>query len=253
MPLSLGVQKAFRDLAASSLAAALCAPAPAAQAHTTIQSQAAEGVQADNALKIGHGCEGKPVIAQSVVFPTDAPQIDASDPNAAIDDLGQVIEQGSIAGLMGAIQSRDIFRVQELKQDSLGNQIGFHATQGLLRDDLRGRVPFQFTGPTFTASSCATKLVVEIAVADVCDVRRPTIRPGKVNLWIPDNGSRFALAAAAAGVEGIGAPARLTVNRDLAKNPLDPACNGSGYTVTIRPTPDQIDRDLPIGRYWGIR
>jgi hypothetical protein len=242
----------WRCFELSIFTAAICAIAPVALAHTTVRSQATEGVRADNALKIGHGCDENPVIAQSVVFPTDAPLITTNAPGVVIGDLAEVIAQGGIAGLVGSIQDSSIFGIQNAKLDANENTIGFHGKQGLLRIHLRGRVPFEFTAPNFVPESCATALRVEIAIADICKLKAPTLQPGKVNLWIPDNGSQFAIQGAANGVEGIGGPARLTVNRDLANNPLPDACR-AGYVVTLTPSAAQVDRDLPIGRYWLLR
>lgn len=241
-----------RRLTLWTLAAALWAIGPAAHAHTTVRSQATEGVRADNALKIGHGCDENPVIAQSVVFPTDAPVITTSAPGVTLGDLSEVITQGGIAGLVGAIQDSSIFAIQNAKLDVDGNTIGFHGRQGMLRVHLRGRVPFEFTAPNFVPEACATALRVEIAIADICKIKAPTLQPGKLNLWIPDNGSQFAIQGAANGVEGIGGPARLTVNRDLANNPLPDSC-GAGYVVTVTPSAAQVDRELPIGSYWRLR
>lgn len=243
--------------AASTLAVLLSALAfaPAALAHTTIKSQMTEGVRDDNALRIGHGCSdesGKsfPVIGQSVVFPTDAPVLTPSEPNEAVSDLSEVIEQGSIAGLAGLIQDRSIFDRQGEKTDTNGNVIGFVGTHGELSPELAGRVPFQFTPPNFVAESCVTRLLIRIAIADIC--KRKGLAPERVNLWIPDNGSQIATAAEANGVEGIGAPATLVVNRNLLSNPLPERC-GAGFTLTVTPSAAQIDRDLPIPRYWLAR
>ena len=89
----------------------LMAAAFAASAHTTIRSQATESTTEDNALRIGHGCETPagasiPVIAQSVVFPSDAPEVTTSD-GSAVAGLQAVIEQGTLAGLARAIQDRE--------------------------------------------------------------------------------------------------------------------------------------------------
>jgi hypothetical protein len=237
-----------------AVAVALCAAATAALAHTTVQSPSTEGVRADNALRIGHGCaEDRPVIAQSVVVPTDAPQISSTDPGVAIGDLGEVIEPDSLAGLVNLIQSRDIFRLQAAKLDENQNAIGFVGTRGLLRPHLRGRVPFDATAPTFLEDTCAIALRVEIAIADICSLAPPTIRPSKVNLWIPANGSQFAIEGIANGIDGVGAPARWTIHRNLETHPLPDGCKGMGYTVTVTPSPEQIDRDLPIPGVWRIR
>jgi hypothetical protein len=222
-------------------------------AHTSIKSQATEGVRDDHALKIGHGCEGDhDVIAQSVVFPTDAPELASSDPNAVVADLADVIAQGSLAGLAQSIQDASIFAVQEEAVDANGNVVGFYGKRGRLHHNLLGRVPFQFTPPNFVPESCAKRLLIKIAIADICSIRRPNFAPEKVNLWIPDNGSAIATAGLAGGVEGIGGPATLTVNRNLLTNPLPESC-GDGIDVTVTPSAAQIDRDLPIPKYWQAR
>lgn len=223
------------------------------QAHTTVRAQATENVREDNALRIGHGCgEDGPVIAQSVVFPGDAPEVRASDPNAAVSDLSEVIRQGSLVGLAQSIQDRSIFGFQDEIVDANGNVVGFQARKGLLRANLAGRVPFQFSAPGFVAESCARRLLIEIAIADICSTAQPILAPEKLNLWIPDNGSLFATLGQAAGVEGIGGAATLVVNRNLQTNPLPSAC-GAGFDVIVTPSAAQIDRDLPIAGHWGLK
>jgi hypothetical protein len=231
----------------------LCVASPAALAHTTVKAQTTEGLREDNALRIGHGCEEQPVIAQSVVFPTDAPEIQVTEPGIQITDLSQVIAQGSLAGLVAAIQDRNIFERQGETLDPLGNVVGFHGRNGRLQVELGGRVPFAFTAPNFVAESCAKRLLIRVAIADICKLKSPTVRPGKVNLWIPDNGSAFATEARAQGIDGLGEPATLIVNRNLSANPLGASCNGITYDVTVTPSAAQVDRDLPIGQYWKLR
>jgi len=227
--------------------------APVAFAHTTIKSQTTEGVRDDNAIRIGHGCgETRGVIAQSVVFPTDRPELAASDPNVAVSDLADVIRQGTLAGLAQSIQDRSIFLLQDETVDPVGNVVGFQARKGLLDPELVGRVPFQFAPPNFVAASCAKRLLVQVAIADICSTHQPILAPEKVNLWIPDNGSRFATEGAAAGVEGIGGPATLIVNRNLQTNPLPAAC-GEGFDLTVTPSAAQVDRDLPILWFWFLK
>ncbi len=224
-----------------------------ALAHTTIKSPAVEGVRDDNALRIPHGCgDHHGVIAQSVVFPTDAPDLSSRDPGVVVTDLSEVITQGSLAGLAQSIQDRSIFLHQAETLDANGNVVGFQARWGKLEPELAGRVPFQFSPPNFVAESCAKRLLIKVAIADICSIRRPLLDPEKVNLWIPDNGSAIATKALAAGVEGIGGAATLTVSRNLASNPLPAAC-GAGVDVTVSPSAAQVDRDLPIGRYWNPR
>jgi hypothetical protein len=223
--------------------------AEAAFAHTTVKSQATEGVRDDNALRIGHGCEDNPVTQQSVVFPGDAPEITASDPSVTLTDLGSVIAPPSLAGLVAGIQDRSIFESQGEHTDPLGNVVGFYGKKGKLTVELAGRVPFQFTPPSFVSESCAVRLRIRVAIADVCKTNSPRLRPGKVNLWIPANGSSYAVEGAANGIDGIGEPATLTVNRNLVLNPLDASC-GAGYEVVVTPSAAQIERDLPIPGGW---
>jgi hypothetical protein len=238
------------------VAVAALIAASGAGAHTTVRSQATEARTDDNALRIGHGCSVSggatlPVIAQSVVFPTVAPALTSSD-NTAVAGLSAVITQGTLAGLARTLQDGSVFMSQQVKRDALGNSIGFSATDGSLATDLAGRVPFQFAAPGFVASSCAKRLLVKVAIADICSLAEgDTVKAGKVNLWIPDNGSQYAVQGGPAGIDGIGAPATLIVNRDTTANPLPPAC-GAGVDITVTPTAADVDANLRIPGVWGI-
>ena len=242
------------SMLAACVAVALCAHG--AFAHTTVRSQATESVTEDNALKIGHGCttpEGAriPMIAQSVVFPSAAPELSTSD-GSPVASLDAVIEQGTVAGLVRAIQDKGVFRAQQVKRDALGNMTGFSGTSGSLDVDALGRVPFQFAAPKFVATSCARRLLVKVAIADVCLLGAglaDSVKQGKVNLWIPDNGSPFAVAGKAQNIDGIGAPATLTINRNVAANPLPSSC-GAGIDVTVTPSAADVTVNLPIPGVW---
>lgn len=241
---------------ASAAAAVLLAAATGATAHTTVRSQAAEGVTADNAMRIGHGCSVPggnpiPVVAQSVLFPTVAPVLSSSN-GTAVPSLDAVITQGSLAGLARLVQDQGVFMSQEPKLDALGNSIGFVSQDGSLAVDFLGRVAFQFAAPRFVAASCAKRLLVRVAIADVCSrATGDTVAAGKVNLWIPDDASQYATAGKANGVDGIGSPATLIVNRDLTANPLPPAC-GAGVDVTVTPSAADVDANLAIPGVWGF-
>jgi hypothetical protein len=241
---------------APAVALALVVAAGAA-AHTTVRSQATEGVTDDNALKVAHGCETTddkmiPVVMQSVVLPTVSPDITTSD-GSQVAGLPAVIEQGGLNGLAKAIQDRSVFRSQQVKVDALGNVIGFSGTQGALDPAFPGRVPFQFTAPKFVTTSCAARLLVKVAIADVCLTAgaglADSVQAGKVNLWIPDNASAFATTGKPLAIDGIGSPATLIVNRNLATNPLAPAC-GAGIDVTVTPSAADVDANLPIPGVW---
>ena len=242
--------------AAVVIGGALVAVASATFAHTTLRDQATEGITADNAFRIGHACttaQGAPlpVVAQSVVVPTVNPQLTASD-GSAVASLSSVIQQPSLAGLISPIQDRSIFQAQQMKLDSLGNKIGFSSTRGSLTHLFVGRVPFQFAPPRFATASCAKRLLVRIAIADICvrEIGRRSLDVGKVNLWIPDDSSLYATEARALRNDhGLGAPATLTINRNLATNPLPQAC-GAGIDVTVTPSAEDVDRNLSIPGYW---
>ena len=219
-------------VAAAALSATLCA-----RAHTTVQVQAAEGTTTYNNLVIGHGCTlangtKLPVIAQSVLFPTVNPKYTAS---SAVTGNPAVVSISSFANIAQLIQSRDVFSKQKEKTNAAGAVIGFESTDGSLDPTLHGLVPFRTAGVTFPADSCASKLIVQIAVADICE------KNGAKNLWIPAVTAKYTDPT----VDGIGAPAALTINRDLTKNPLPASC-GAGYTFTVTPSAEDVDANLKI-------
>lgn len=210
------------------------------RAHTTVQSQVNEGTTTYNNLVIGHGCtlaDGTrlPVTAQSVLFPTVNPKITYT---GTFSGNPAVLSISSFANIAQLIQSRDIFTKQKEKVDARGNVIGFESSQGSLDPSLHGLVPFRTAGVTFLPDSCASKLVVQVAVADICQ------KFGPKNLWIPSVTPKYNDPT----VDGIGAPASLTFNRDLAKNPLPAAC-GSGFTLTVSPSAEDIDANLKLDGY----
>lgn len=225
---------------AAALAAALLAASLAAQAHTTIQVQAAEGQTTYNHIVIGHGCTAPdgsklPVIAQSVVFPTVRPVYSVTGTMAG---NPAVVSISSLANIAQLVQSKDIFSKQKEKLNAFGQVIGFEGSEGLLDPTLHGLVPFRTAGVTFPADSCAVKLVARVAIADICQ------RHGLKNLWIPALTAKYADPS----VDGIGSPASLSFNRDLARNPLPAAC-GAGYTLTVTPSAEDIDANLKLDGY----
>lgn len=227
--------------------------ATGAQAHTTVRDQMTEGKSGDTALKIGHGCTTaggikRGVIAQSVTWANVNPVITASD-SSTISALSEVITQGSLLGLIKPIQSNDVFAKQGVKVNANSNIIAFHGRDGVLPPTFLGRVPVQVSSVNFEPTSCAKKLLVKVAIADICVATAPTLVEGKVNLWIPNNGSSYATIGTSRNIDGVGAPATLTINRDLVANPLDQAC-GAGIDVTVTPTAAEVDANLSIPLFW---
>lgn len=230
----------FRSTLSVLAAAGLLIAGLAAQAHTTLQVQAAEGTTTYNNLVIGHGCtlaDGSklPVIAQSVVFPTVNPKYTVTGTMAG---NPAVVSITTFANVPQLIQNRDIFSRQKEKTNAAGNVIGFESTEGALDPTLHGLVPFRTAGITFPADSCATRLIVQVAVADICQ------KNGAKNLWIPAVTAKYADPT----VDGIGSPASLTINRDLTKNPLPASC-GAGYVFTVTPSNEDIDANLKLDGY----
>ena len=234
-----------------------------AVAHDGFSPEALEATSQVLHLSINHGCNGKSVIAQSVIFPTRNPILKGVDDNGnevpVPTDLAEIIETQSIEGLSTLIQERNIFWDQNNKINELGNNIGFYGKKGRLKEGLLGKVAFQYFGPFFIPNTCVKALHIETAIADICSTKPPALQEGKVSLFIPDNGSRIAAEARANGLShGIGEPSILKVVRNLESNPfLDAngkptkAC-GKGITVKVTPSAEDIDKNLPIPGYWPV-
>jgi len=232
--------------------ALLIALSSAVQADTTVRDQATEGRSSFHALVIGHGCEEPqqaktaPVTAQSMILPTLKPVITRNDTGELL-QWTDVIEDEAGTGLAGRvelIQDRNIFKAQYPIRDEIGNTLGFYATGGTLQVDALGMVPFRFAAVSFVPSSCARRLLIRLAVAEVCSMTFPP-RPGTANLWIPATTTRFRNPML------IGNPATLIVNRDLVANPLPTSanCNG-GFDVNVAPSAADVDKYLPF-KGWG--
>ena len=266
----------IRTLALAALIAVFGA-GQGAYADTSIKESQTEGTTGYNALQIVHGCEtesGKklPVIAQSVVFPTQNPTVTrvlttvaavpatattaavpAQTTETATTLAAEITDRTGLAGKADLVQDKNIFNKQKKVYDANGNLIGFNGTRGNLDPNLLGLVPFRFTPVTFKADSCARRVLVQIAVADICKQSFPP-KAGTANLWIPAFTGKFTDTA----IEGIGAPAVLTIKRNTSKA-LPAGCpanadkdNGDkGYDVVIAPSAADVDAHLPIRGYWG--
>jgi len=136
-----------------------------------------------------------------------------------------------------------------------GNVIGFNGFKGELNTNLHGLIPFRTgaitfkTGATASNSQCIQKLVIKIGIADICKTTFPP-KEGTANLWIPNQTSKFStpLDGMCPEVNGVpacgtrlGSPATLTINNG--------ACP-TGETVTVWPSDDDIDANLPM-KGWG--
>jgi hypothetical protein len=236
-----------KKMTLSSLLFALCSASSLAFAHTTIKDQATEGTTLYTAATITHGCgEGVkpnlPVIAQSMVFPNGpnsiVTRLDAPEEPIA---LGDVLVGGShAAGLIdpGAIQDKNVFSTIEELTDATGVVRGIHYADGELQVDLVGVIPFRMSGVTFVKESCVTKVRVRIGIANWCH-HDPGVR--RVDAWI----GRTTPVFNDPRVISLDFWPTLTINRDLAANPLPESC-GAGYEVALEPSDEDIDQYLPL-------
>ncbi len=240
-----------RNLVTASLLSLVVGVIPASMADTTVRDQATEGKISYHALVIGHGCEQlstdelAPVIAQSVLVPTLKPILSKRDTGESL-QWGDVIQDDAETGLAGRvelIQDRNIFRNQTINRDDKGNSIGFYSTGGFLQSGLLGTVPFRFSAVSFVGSSCAKRLFIELAVADICNMSFPP-KPGTAELWLSSTTTRFRNPLL------VGEPATLIVNRDLTANPLPANGCESGFDVTLQASREDVDTHLPF-KGWG--
>lgn len=269
----------FKKMLVRSLPIALLGVGSSAMAHTSIQNQVTTSSTTYNNIVIGHTCtlptnnKKIPVVAQSVLFPTVNPLLTEGDDKHAssITAITDIITSATgLAGIPQLIQNKDIFAAQSEKTDANGNVIGFNSYTGNLNPSLHGLVPFRLGGISFisttspkkdaagatvsTTDSCVTELVVKVAVADICKLAFPAGGPkeGQANLWMPNTTTKFANAVDGTSATPLaGSPATLTIKRDTTKNPLDAGCNGTGKTVTVWPSNEDIDANLIIPRVWG--
>jgi len=226
--------------------------------HTSIEKgQIDPKTMQSNNVVIAHGCTdgGKkiPVVAQSVLFPTVNPILFRStDPeNPATDlTLSDILRSGTLANIPQMIQSKEIFKAQREKKDAAGNVIGFESFNGKLSPDFHGFVPFATYPVAFKPESCALRLVVKIAVADICKMSFPP-RKGTANLWIPRITSKFTeILDGTNTTKVVGSPASLIFERP-ATMPIDSITCGEGYDVLVFPSDEDVDANLPIKKRWS--
>lgn len=260
----------FKKLAMCSLTAAvLAAASQSAFAHTRLQSPViVEGVRVYNNEVIGHGCHNlttnsnsTPVMGTSTVFP-DATAIvtskpvgaAATDPGTPAGDITDWIA-GAGEGYSKKVYSKDIFSLEGQKFNSLGNAVGYWTGGGSTLPGISytALIPFKTDAITIKPESCANTVTFVVAIADICEITNlDGFSDETVNLWTPAVGSNYD----GAGLHGYNSPATLKVIRNttgtpatlttaaVAANPLPASC-GAGVDVTVTPTAEQINRDMP--------
>lgn len=218
-------------------------------AHTVIRDQVEAGHSSYNGFVITHGCgfADKPtlgVVAQSVVLPNGPLAIIArADTEAAI-PLGDVLVGGMhSSGIInpGAIQDHDVFSVNQELTDETGVVRAIHYRDGFLDPTLTGVMPFRLSGVTFVPESCAHTVRAHIAIANWCHHDAGNRR---ADVWMGHTTPVFNDA----DVVSIDFWPTMTINRDVATNPLPETC-GEGYEVIVEPSSEAIDQYLPMAGF----
>ncbi|UJO99500.1 MAG: hypothetical protein LZF64_09860 [Nitrosomonas sp.] len=230
----------------------LSATGQSALAHTrlktpVINENAAAFGSDYNAAVIGHGCTNPvtgavdvDVIGTVVVFP---------DGKDSIITVGGTPHPGSLADFVTnwgnpvtKIQDRSIFDYEDYIKDSLGNKLGFWTGGGKgLKGGFRAVVPFATAGVVINEASCAKSVTFVLGIADICQITDVAgINAETVNVWAPAVGSVYDGSPTRHGYDS---PATLTVNRSIT--PLPESC-GAGVDVVVKPSANQLDRDLRI-------
>jgi hypothetical protein len=259
----------FKKLAMRSLStAAMAAVSQGAFAHTRLQIPTIlEGSRVYNNEVIGHGCHNSitnsnstPVMGTSVVFPdatatvTSRPAGSAS--SVASTPAGNVTDYiaGAGEGYSKKVYSKDVFSDEGQKYNPSGNAVGYWTGGGSLPGiNYTGLIPFKTDAIIIKPESCAKTVTFVVAIADVCTLTNVSgFSDETVNLWTPAVGSNFD----GPGLHGYNSPATLKVVRNttgtpatlttaaVAANPLPASC-GEGLDITVIPTAEQINRDMP--------
>ena len=231
-----------KSTSSAFVAIGLIVAASQVSAHTRLQApQIAEGARVYNNVVVAHGCEGQNVIATTTVFPDGVDSTVLVDGNPYNGPISDFINWGN---LNQKVLSRDVFTNEAEKMDESGtNVVGFWVRDGQsLPATYTALFPFRTSAVVFESASCAKSVKIVLGIADICkNTNMAGFTDLTVNLWTPAVGSNFD----GPGLHGYNSPATLTVNRDLANNPLDAAC-GDGSVVELIPSAAQLNRDMPI-------
>lgn len=252
----------FKKLALCSTTAALLTASQAGFAHTRLQTATIlEGTRVYNNVVIGHGCGNEPVLGTSVVFPDATAAVTskpAGSPSSVEATTAGIVTDwiaGAGEGYMKKVYSKELFSAEGQKTNSLGNTVGFWTGGGSLlpAKNYVAMIPFKTDAITINPESCAKTVTFEVPIADVCKLTDTNgFNDESVSLWTPAVGSDYD----GIGLHGENSPATLEVVRNIdgtpatqtsaavEANPLPESC-GAGLDITITPTAEQLNRDMP--------
>jgi len=226
-----------------------------ASAHTRLTvSSAKESASAHGttttAVNIPHGCGDNAVIGNVFFLPdTNSAIVQTSTDSFATFETAEGESASNYiktSPYIRLIKSRDVFEMQELITDSLGNPLGFWAAHGELPPrNWVAQLPLNITSVDINPESCASKVVFVPAIANICKVTSLDEINGQdpdnpnVDFWTaPDVGTVY-------DAPDWSYPASFTVERDLEKKPLPESC-GAGFAVRVVPSAGQLHRDMPV-------
>ncbi|MDY6983707.1 MAG: hypothetical protein SV422_11515, partial [Pseudomonadota bacterium] len=136
------------------------------------------------------------------------------------------------------------------KQGPNGNVVGFWAGGGAgIPNHMVGYLPFRVNATNINPQSCAVSVRFLVNIVDVCTITGPAElhNPGVAEFWT-HNDLGTVYDRQSASDDGV---ARLTITRNLSTNPLPSGC-GAGYSVDVKASKAQIERDMPI-RVQGVQ
>jgi hypothetical protein len=219
-----------------------------AAAHTTLETPTVpENTRMLNHEVIGHGCgTGSRVLGTSVVFP------DGGDSSIL---AGGAPYDGPLTDFVSnwgpniqPLYDHSVFNEVDEKNGPTGNVVGFWAGGGAgMPHHMIAYVPFRLNATLIEPASCATSVRFRIAIVDVCKITDAAglHDEGAAEFWTSNTlGTLYDNA-------GSDSSASLTITRNLETNPLPASC-GDGYTVEVRPSAAQLERDMPIW-YQGVQ
>ena len=218
-------------------------------AHTSLETaNMSEGIRVVNNVMIGHACgNGTSAIGTSVVFP------DGKDSTLLVNNQAY---SGKLTDFITAwgpniqpLVDRSVFTDGDEKNDALGNVVGFWAGGGKgMANHMVAYVPFRVNPTSINPQSCATSVRFQVSIVDVCEITTASRlhEAGVAEFWTSNT-----LKTVYDSTDS-DSSARLTINRNLATNPLPASCGGTGTAVEVRISPDQLQRDMPI-RYNGVQ
>ena len=213
-----------------------------------------EGTTTVNHFSIAHGCDGKPVKAQSIVFPNGHDDIAVRTDTGEEVDLRDHIIGNAVMAPRPALDNR-IFKKQRVavgdvpEHDNRGLKTedvrAFKYKQGHLPNEFIGLIPWRGTFPKFKEDSCATTLRVDIAIANYCTRSQCEDDDNRADIWI----GRLTRKFDDPDVVSEGFWPFLNVVRDRENNPIPEEC-GDGFGLRVTPSDQSIDKFLPIRGYW---